>query len=296
MGEFGRRAMFEIMGALPGGTLITNDRVVRNVNTVFEEGDIIKPEVTRRAKPKQINKIDMEQQKTEETKQKKDLKRSYFAKIAIVGPTGTGKSYISKTANRNTMGYVNIERKPLSFRGGEPFKFMGNPKSWDGFIKNIKDFAENPEIESIFIDSQTEAFAILNKQMGDTFSGWDIPKFYNKKVYEYFQLLKGIEKDVIVLSHDEMVKLPGESTPLKRMVVHNKEYEGKVEREFTIVLFSYNRLKKDKPEYYLCTFAEGTSAKCPEGLFGEGMTEESPIEIPNSAKFILESVSNYYSI
>lgn len=37
MGEFGRRAMFDIMRALPGGTMISNDRVIRNVNTVYEQ-------------------------------------------------------------------------------------------------------------------------------------------------------------------------------------------------------------------------------------------------------------------
>lgn len=52
MGEFGQRAMFEIMSALPGGTLISNDRVVRNVNTVFEQEE----PVGKRSKPTNSNK------------------------------------------------------------------------------------------------------------------------------------------------------------------------------------------------------------------------------------------------
>lgn len=214
-------------------------------------------------------------------------KRTYYAKMAIVGPTGTGKSYLTKTADRLTTGYINSENKPLPYKS-EPFKHEIKPKTWVGFMKILKEYAENPEIKSIIIDSQTMAFQILNSEMGKSFSGWDIARHYNRNVYEYLVFLKGIEKDVIVFSHDEFVKI-SEGVKQKRMVVHNKEHEGKIEAHFSCVLFTGTRMDKGKPNYFLRTFEEDTSTKVPEGMFG------TLLEIPNSAEYILKAVEAYYS-
>jgi ABC-type Mn2+/Zn2+ transport system ATPase subunit len=51
-----------------------------------------------------------------EQKQASTLARSFYGKLAIVGPTGAGKSYLSKTVDREHTGYINMERKPLPFK------------------------------------------------------------------------------------------------------------------------------------------------------------------------------------
>lgn len=218
--------------------------------------------------------------------------RTYYAKIAIVGPTGSGKSFLTKTADKITTGFINAENKPLPYKS-EPFKYEGKPKTWDGFSKCLKDYGDNVEIENIIIDSQTMAFAILNSQMGKDFTNWDIAKNYNKRVYAYLTDLKNIEKDVIVFSHDELLKI-GEGDRQKRMVVHNKEHEGKIEEHFTIVLYTGTRIVNGKPEYFLKTFEEGSSTKVPQGMFPDKQGNNL-LEIPNDAAYILKAVKEYYS-
>jgi hypothetical protein len=224
--------------------------------------------------------------------EKKTRQRTAFNKVAIVGPSGTGKTYLSKTADRETTGYINIEQKPLSYKA-PPFKFEGKPKNWSGFMKCLKDYGENPEILRIIIDSQSAAFSKLNNEMGKTYSGWDIPKGYNRQVYEYLELLKNIDKDIIIISHDELTKIE-DGTKQRRMHVHFKEYEGKMEREYTNVLFAGTRIDDDKPEFFLKTFEPDTSAKVAEGLFRNGKGENL-LEIPNDAKYIFDASEAYYS-
>lgn len=231
-------------------------------------------------------------EKTKPTNGKAKTERTYFAKVAIVGPSGTGKSYLSKTANKETCGYINVENQPLPYKT-EGFKFEGRPKTWAGFIKCLEDYAANPEIENIIIDSQTMAFQMLNREAQKNFTNWDIPKHYNKEVDKYLVLLKSIEKDIIILSHDEVFKM-ADGNKQRRMVVHNKEYEGKIEQHYVIVLFSAMKAEKDNARWFLRTFEEDTSSKVPEGMFPD-KEGNSLREIPNDAKYIFDSVANYYS-
>ena len=100
--------------------------------------------------------------------EKETPKRVYHGKVAVVGPTGTGKSYMSKFVDKENTGYINSEQKPLPYKD-KPFTHEGRPKTWAGFMKNLKDFGDNPEIKNIIIDSQTMAFAILNAEMKKNF-------------------------------------------------------------------------------------------------------------------------------
>jgi|688.fasta_scaffold05445_27 hypothetical protein len=221
-----------------------------------------------------------------------EKERNYYAKVAIVGQSGTGKSYLSKTADKETTGLINVERKPLPYKSMPLFKFEGRPKTWVAFIKNLNDYINNPEVKSIIIDSQTMALNILHNEMGKTFTGYDIYKNFNKAVYDYLETLKNAEKDIIVLSHDEILPIEGEK--VKRMAVHGKEYEGKIEQHYSIVLYTGTRLKEGSPEYFLKTFEPGTSTKVPEGLFPDknGITLK---EIKNDSGYIFEELKNYYS-
>lgn len=219
------------------------------------------------------------------------VSRTYWAKVAVVGPTGQGKSYMTKAADRQSTGYINTENKPLPYKA-EPFKFEGRPKTWAGFMKNLKDYADNTEVSTIIIDSQTMAFQILNAECVKNFTNWDVAKNYNKNVYEYLIFLKNIEKDVLVFSHDELLRL-GEGKQ-KRMVVHNKEHEGKIEEHYTIVLYTGTRMDKGKPQYFLRTFEEDTSTKVPEGMF-PSPTGENLLEIPNDAAYVFSCIKEYYS-
>jgi len=222
------------------------------------------------------------------------LERTFYSKIAIVGPTGTGKSYLSKTVDRETTGYINMERKPLPFKDGGQFKHMGMPKNWPSFKANLEKYGADPTIKRIIIDSQTMAFNSLNKEMSVNFTGFDIYKNYNRQVYEYIEILKNIEKDIIVFSHDEWLKVEGEGK--KRMMsVHGKEFESKLEQHFTTVLYTGSRMKDGKPQYFLRTFEQDTTTKVPEGMFPD-KNGDNLLEIPNDGKYIFDCTETYYSI
>lgn len=221
---------------------------------------------------------------TKEEPTKAREQRTDYGKVLIIGPSGYGKSYLSKTADKEKTGYVNMERKPLPYKG--QFKFTGKPKTWSGFIKNIEDYESNPEIETIIIDSQSMAFDTLHKEMKQTYKGFEVYAKYNTELTRYFDLIKDIQKDVIVISHDETIV----ETGFKRRTakVHGKEFEGRVEAQYTTVLFADKRLEDGEKQFFLRTFQEDTTTKVPEGLFND------ELEIPNSASYIFEALDKYY--
>lgn len=217
-------------------------------------------------------------------------KRSDWGKVLVVAPSGYGKSFIGKTANFEKTGLVNSEQKPLPFKGN--FKWHGRPKTWGGFLKNVEDYGKNPEILNMLIDSQSMAFDMLHNEMQQNFKGFDVYSNYNKQLAKYFDLMRNIEKDMIVLSHDETIVEQGYKQ--RKAKVQGKQYEGRVEAYYTVVLFADKKMKDGKPEYFLKTFSEDTSTKCPEGLFPD-KNGNNLIEIPNSAEYIFKALENYYS-
>lgn len=216
--------------------------------------------------------------------------RTDFGKILVIGPSGYGKSFLAKTANFEKTGYINSEQKPLPFKSS--FKFHGKPKTWAGFMKNIEDFSKNPDIDNLIIDSQSMGFDMLHNEMQQNFKGFDIYANYNKQLVRYFDLIRDIQKDVIVISHDETLIEQGFKQ--RKAKVHGKNFEGRVEAYYTVVLFADKRIKEGKPEYFLRTFAEDTSTKCPEGLFPD-KKGENLMEIANDANYIFKSLEEYYS-
>jgi hypothetical protein len=216
--------------------------------------------------------------------------RTDFAKVLVIAPSGYGKTFLSKTADLDKTGYINAENKPLPFKGN--FKFHGKPKSWNGFLKNLEDYGNNQEIESIIIDSQSMALDTLHAEMKQNFKGFEVYGNYNTQVKRYLDLVKAINKDIIVLSHDESIIVDGYKQ--KRAKVHGKEFEGRLEAHYTIVLFGGKKLEDNKPRYFLKTFEEDTSSKVPESMF-PGKDGSNFLEIPNDAKYIFDSLEKYYS-
>jgi hypothetical protein len=216
--------------------------------------------------------------------------RTDYGKVLIIAPSGYGKSFTAKTADHEKTGFINVENKPLSFKGN--FKYHGKPKSWNGVMKNLEDYGNNADINNLFLDSQSMAFEMLHTEMQNNFKGFDVYSNYNKQLVRYFDLIRNINKDMIVLSHDETIAVEG--LKQKRAKVQGKQFEGRVEAYYTVVLFADKRIKDGKPEYFLRTFAEDTSSKVPEGLFPDA-SGNNKLEIPNSADYIFKCLEEYYS-
>lgn len=208
-----------------------------------------------------------------------------FYKVLIVGASGKGKTYMSRTMDPLTTGFINAENKPLSFKNN--FKFHKRITSSKEAIDTLIEYAKNPEIKSIFFDSFSAYMELVLKEARATKKGFDVWTQYNEEIARFHELLNLIQKEVFVTGHYEVLDIEGASE--KRLKVHGKQNEGLVERHHTIVMYADNKYDENgKPQYFLVLSGEGLSAKCPPDIFGE----DTRI-IPNDGKFILEKIEEF---
>lgn len=105
---------------------------------------------------------------------------------------------------------------------------------------------------------------------------------YNEEIGKFNMLIKRIQKEIFVTAHYEMLNIEGE--PEKRVKVKGKEWEGTIEKDYTIVLYADVKFNEEgQPTYYLATVGEGLSAKCPPNIF-------ETQKIANDGKMVLEKL------
>lgn len=208
-----------------------------------------------------------------------------YGKALILGQSGYGKTYMFRNCDETSFGFINAERKPLPFR--KIFKYHGRPANWMSFIANLEDFAKNPEIEMIGVDSQSAAFDMLYQECQANFKGYDIYSTFNRQVVQFFNLIRDIQKDMIITGHDEILLIEGYKQ--KRAKIHGKQYEGRVESLYTICMYADKEFKNNEAKYFLRTMAPDTSTKVPPDMFGKGYVVE------NDAAFIFKKMREYYS-
>lgn len=211
--------------------------------------------------------------------------RTDYGKALILGQSGYGKTYMFRNCDPETFGFINAERKPLPFR--KKFKFHGRPANWYSFIRNLEDYGKNDNIQAIGIDSQSAAFDMLYQECQTNFKGYDIYSTFNKQVVQFFNLLKDINKDMIITGHDEILLIEGYKQ--KRAKIHGKQYEGRVEALYTVVMYADKELKEDVESFFLRTMVPDTSSKVPPDMFPGR-------KVPNDAVHIFEKMKDYYSI
>ena len=211
--------------------------------------------------------------------------KKFYPKVLFVGQSGKGKTYSFRNMDRKKTGFINAENKPLPFKGS--FDFHGRPSKFDGLIKCLNDYSSNAAIETICLDSLSAVFEMLAHEAREKYSGWDVWNHYNKKVGELLALIKKIEKPVFISAHYELLNTEGEVE--KRVKAKGKEWEGVIEKEFTIVLYAQDKFKGDVPEYFFKLAGEGLSAKCPPDVFGAGT-----YKVDNDANFVLGKLKEFY--
>lgn len=209
--------------------------------------------------------------------------RDYY-KIMLVGQSGKGKTFSARNMDPTTTGFINSENKPLPFRNY--FKHHARPKGYQGVLKALEDYSNNPEITSIFIDSFSGYIDLLLEVMREKYKGYDIWSNYNQKIGEFFKKLKDAPKEVFVNAHYENLSIEGDKE--RRVKVKGKEWESIVEKEFTIVLYADSKTKPDgKQEYFFLTSGEGLSAKCPPEIF------EDKIKLDNDCNELLKMITKF---
>jgi hypothetical protein len=206
-----------------------------------------------------------------------------FYKVLILSQSGKGKTFSARNLDPQKTGFINIENKPLPFRA--PFKYHGKPKAYTGALNALRDYSANPEIETIFVDSLSAFSDLLLEEMREKYKGFDIWSNYNTKIAEFLKLVKLAEKEVFVTGHYEILNIEG--APEKRAKVKAKEWEGLIEKEFTVVLYADSKFKDNKNEHFFVTQGDGLSAKCPPDLL------DNLTKIPNDCKVILEKILKF---
>lgn len=214
------------------------------------------------------------------------MARDYY-KILLVSQSGKGKTYSFRNMDPLTTGFINAENKPLPFKNN--FKFHGKPVARAGVFANIKAYSDNPEIKCIVIDSLSAVFDMILAEARATKKGYEIWAYYNEQVAAFLNAIKAIEKEVFLTAHYEWIQDEGGAKE-RRTKTKGKEWEGLVEKEFTLVLYVDRRLDADtkKVDAWFDLALENSSSKCPPAIFGEDV-----FKIPNDSKIVLDKILEF---
>lgn len=205
--------------------------------------------------------------------------------ILIVGASGKGKTFAAQNLDRETTGYINVENKPLPFR--DNFSTHAKPTTVAQVKESFQAMVQNEAITTIFFDSFSAYLDILVRECRATKTGFEIWNKYNEEIGKFLHAIKACGKDIIMTAHYEILGIEGAME--KRVKSKGKEWEGTIEKEFTIVLYADSKTSaQGRPEYFFNLYQEGTSAKCPPSIFGEDV-----LQIPNDYKIIMDKLNEF---
>jgi hypothetical protein len=205
--------------------------------------------------------------------------------IAIVGMSGKGKTMSFRNMNPDTTGFINVENKPLPF--ANKFKHYSTPKDWQETYQKLIEFAKDPEITTVVLDSFSAYVDSLLRTAREIKKGFDVWNLYNEEIGKLMYIVKRYPKDIFMTAHYEWVETE-EGAVEKRISVKGKEQKGMIESNFTIVHYADMKVTADKKREYFVTLNSDskTSAKTPPMFLKNEMEQE----IPNDAQAFLDRV------
>jgi hypothetical protein len=214
------------------------------------------------------------------------MARDYY-KVLIISQSGKGKTYSFRNMNRETTGFINVENKPLPFKGN--FKFHGKPTAPAGVFAALKAYSENSEIDCIVIDSLSAVLDLFLAEAKRTKRGFDIYNHYNELISKFLTEVKLVEKEVFLTAHYEWIQDEGGAKE-RRAKTQGKAWEGWLEKEFAIVLYGDRTLDQNtkKVDAWFDLALDNSSSKCPPDIFGEDV-----FKIPNDSAFVLEKILEF---
>jgi len=181
--------------------------------------------------------------------------------IALVGMSGKGKTMAFRNLDPEVTGFINAENKPLPFIN--KFKHYSAPVNWQETYQKLIEYAKEPTIKVVVLDSFSAYVDSLLKTARDTKRGFDIWNYYNEEIGKLLFLIQNYNKHVIVSAHYEWVETD-EGAVEKRIMVKGKEWKGMIESKFTIVHFAEMKLVNNKRIYNIQLNSSGKdSAKTP---------------------------------
>jgi len=220
-----------------------------------------------------------------------------FPPILIIGESGSGKSSSIRKLPTSSTAILNIEKKPLPFKNADSFTYHKLINTVPEFEASFAQAVKNPEINIIVLESFHKYLEKLMDFSKTLHKGYDIYNFYNERVGKFLDAIKdnSTTKQIIAFAMPERVEFiqpNGAITTSRRAFVHGKQWEGKIEKEFTVVLFTQvNQPDKSKPaDYSFITNNDGThSAKSPPEMF-------NGLFIPNDLETVSKASLSYYNL
>lgn len=214
------------------------------------------------------------------------------ALVAIVGPSGSGKSTSLRNLPPDTTAILDLERKGFPFRNYDTFTKVFPCNNVAEFDTALTKVLSDKAVTHIVIESFTKYVELLLKLSQQINKGYDVYTWYNKAIGNMLDKVKNDHAVVIMTAIDEIVKIPeadGSESAQRRMAVKGKEWEGKIEKEFLMVLFTTPRKNKEgRMEYMFQTNTDGvTSAKTPMEMFPDQL-------VPNDLMAVLTRAKEYF--
>ena len=134
-------------------------------------------------------------------------KTEHYYKILLVSASGSGKTMSAQNLDKDTTGFLNVENKPLPFKGN--FKHSLVPKNISDINNILIEWAKTPEITSIYIDSLSAIFDMILLDSRNRFKGFDVWNNYAETIQKLIDLIKRIPKEIFMSAHYEVLGIEG---------------------------------------------------------------------------------------
>lgn len=228
----------------------------------------------------------------------KERKPQNYPLILIEGDSGTGKTASMRNLPPLETAIINPENKPLSFLGAEKYPYHFTQFNLPSDVDIAIDTCFKEKVKYVVMDSFTKYSEMLTAHATaikatdkNNYAKFNV---YNECIATFLHKIKNCgPRHVIIFGIPELVgelNPDGTTTKSRRLSTWGKQWEGKIEKEFTLVLMTKVIRAGNKSEYKFITNNDGTHpAKTPQGMFKEEL-------IDNDLLAVCKRVEEFYKL